>query len=200
MSSAIAGLAAIPGESIEAALMNPGTPAKGPMTQSPVVFFARTPANVWIVLPALKLGTSLRHFIRMYAMMSSVFSSRTAWSTTYSPLASSFFSVSRAVGPRIRLPQSVVCTITPLPYTGCGAGKRTWRDFGPSALLSKMYSPMRGFTLNDVSPTIAAILSETHPPALMTWRARYTSRTAGPPITVPGLGLHATPPAASMAA
>ena len=45
MATAMAGDAAMPGESMEAALMKPGTPATGPMIQSPVEFLARVPAK-----------------------------------------------------------------------------------------------------------------------------------------------------------
>ena len=65
-SAAMAGDAAIPGESIEAALIKPGTPLTGPMIQSPVVFLARAPLKVCITRLASKEGIKFRHLDKMY--------------------------------------------------------------------------------------------------------------------------------------
>ena len=67
-SAAMAGDAAIPGESIEAALIKPGTPLTGPMIQSPVVFLARAPLKVCITRLASKEGIKFRHLDRMYLL------------------------------------------------------------------------------------------------------------------------------------
>ena len=65
-SAAMAGDAAIPGESIEAALIKPGTPLTGPMIQSPVVFLARAPLKVCITRLASKEGIKFLHLDKMY--------------------------------------------------------------------------------------------------------------------------------------
>ena len=67
-SAAMAGDAAIPGESIEAALIKPGTPLTGPMIQSPVVFLARAPLKVCITRLASKEGIKFLHLDKMYLL------------------------------------------------------------------------------------------------------------------------------------
>jgi len=72
-------------ESIEAALTKPGAPATGPMTQSPVVFFARAPAKVWMTAPASKVGTRPRDLERIQPRMLSLGSASTASSAASDP-------------------------------------------------------------------------------------------------------------------
>mmetsp|Transcript_19465 Transcript_19465/g.54706 ORF Transcript_19465/g.54706 Transcript_19465/m.54706 type:complete len:222 (+) Transcript_19465:727-1392(+) len=132
-SSAMAGHAAIPGESMPATLKNPGTSARGPMIQSPVVFLARAPANVWMTLLASKSGTRFLHLERMYPRMFRPSSPATSSETWYFPSAPLAIT-SRAVGPRIKFPHRVVCTSTPLPYFGWGVGNRVCVHLTPSSL------------------------------------------------------------------
>mmetsp|Transcript_19638 Transcript_19638/g.43809 ORF Transcript_19638/g.43809 Transcript_19638/m.43809 type:complete len:205 (+) Transcript_19638:527-1141(+) len=124
-SRAMAGLPARPGESIPAALMNCLEVAHCPMTQSPVLFLARAPAKVWITSDTSKAGTSSRHLPKIKVRISSVVSAATSGRC-----------MSRAVGPRMRLPHSVVCTSTPLPSTGWGQGNSVWLARCPWFLFS----------------------------------------------------------------
>mmetsp|Transcript_39196 Transcript_39196/g.124770 ORF Transcript_39196/g.124770 Transcript_39196/m.124770 type:complete len:218 (+) Transcript_39196:2293-2946(+) len=104
---------ASPGESIPAAWKNFLQASLSSMIQSPRSDLARAPAKEWYVSPASNDGTSSRHRCSTNSKICFGVMSR-----------SSGLCMSRAVGPSIRLPQRVVCTSTPLPFTGSGAGKR----------------------------------------------------------------------------
>mmetsp|Transcript_54617 Transcript_54617/g.144852 ORF Transcript_54617/g.144852 Transcript_54617/m.144852 type:complete len:256 (+) Transcript_54617:758-1525(+) len=157
-SSAIAGEPAMPGESMPAAWMKDGSEAEGAMIQSPAVDFARAPANEWKASPTSKEGTSRLQELRIVCSTSSFESGSTAGS------AQSCWS--RAVGPRMRLPQRVFCTRMPLPY-GPGHGKRMWLHASPLDFLSSTYSPRRGLIAKESSPIMRATTSEA-PPAQLT--------------------------------
>mmetsp|Transcript_39199 Transcript_39199/g.124799 ORF Transcript_39199/g.124799 Transcript_39199/m.124799 type:complete len:234 (+) Transcript_39199:3010-3711(+) len=113
ISMAMAGEPASPGESIPAAWKNFLQASLSSMIQSPRSDLARAPAKEWYVSPASNDGTSSRHRCSTNSKICFGVMSR-----------SSGLCMSRAVGPSIRLPQRVVCTSTPLPFTGSGAGKR----------------------------------------------------------------------------
>mmetsp|Transcript_3152 Transcript_3152/g.9832 ORF Transcript_3152/g.9832 Transcript_3152/m.9832 type:complete len:203 (-) Transcript_3152:988-1596(-) len=164
----------MPGESMPAAWIRSGSVAHRSMIQSPRLDFARAPEKEWKASSVSKSGTRLRQAERM--------EERTCCFESGSTPGVGHLSTSRAVGPRMRLPQSVFWTRMPLP-SGPGQGKRMWLQASPCDFLSKTYSPNRGLIWNDSSPTSRATLSDAPPAQLTTYLARTVSlATVTPPI------------------
>mmetsp|Transcript_29787 Transcript_29787/g.62188 ORF Transcript_29787/g.62188 Transcript_29787/m.62188 type:complete len:224 (+) Transcript_29787:290-961(+) len=111
-SRAIAGDPASPGESMPATWMKFPSFDDGSMIQSPRELLARAPQKAWNVSFGSKYGQSFLHLDKMYSC-----------TVAGDIFRASSLCMSRAVGPKIRLPHSVVCTKTPLPKTGSGQGK-----------------------------------------------------------------------------
>ena len=107
ISSAMAGDAAMPGESIPDAWMKFLSLSEALMIQSPTSVLDRAPENEWIDSSVSKSGTRPRQAARILPSTSSLLSG--------SVLPSGHSCWSRAVGPRMRLPHRVFCTKMPLP-------------------------------------------------------------------------------------
>mmetsp|Transcript_2745 Transcript_2745/g.6232 ORF Transcript_2745/g.6232 Transcript_2745/m.6232 type:complete len:231 (+) Transcript_2745:228-920(+) len=102
--NAIEGDPARPGESIPAAWRNPSASTDSSMIQSPLSVLARAPLKEWITSLASKPGTNFLQLLNMCRATLSLVERRSSGSWT-----------SRAVGPKIRFPQIVPWTNTPLP-------------------------------------------------------------------------------------
>ena len=144
--SPMAGAEERPGDSIPAALKKPSASSASPITKSPPISWARSPAKdvmTW------RRGT----FLTDCALVAPKEPSPSAV-----VLIPSLLSTSSAVGPTKRLPCTVGVTRTPLPIL-LGNWKMVWLTWLPALLSSSMYWPRRAMICNLCSLTILLNLS-----------------------------------------